>query len=86
MADFESIVKSYVNAEGFIPADAIAKLAKAISTTVGNEFVDKERYRANLPKSTHLKQKSRPPRTMQRPQASGKKTMNLSSSSLTSIR
>lgn len=55
MADFESIVKSYVNAEGFIPADAIAKLTKAISTTVGNEFVDKERYKGKLTEIDTLK-------------------------------
>ena len=55
MADFESIVKSYVNAEGFIPADAIAKLTKAISTTVGNEFVDKERYKSKLTEIDTLK-------------------------------
>ncbi len=48
MADFENIIKSHASEDGSIPADAIAKLAKAISTTVGNEFVDKTRYKAKL--------------------------------------
>lgn len=48
MADFESIIKSHCGEDGSIPADAIGKLAKAISTTVGNEFVDKTRYKAKL--------------------------------------
>lgn len=48
MADFESIIKSHCGEDGSIPADAIGKLAKAISTTVGNEFVDKIRYKAKL--------------------------------------
>lgn len=48
MADFESIIKSHCGEDGSIPADAIGKLAKAISTTVGNEFVDKSRYKSKL--------------------------------------
>lgn len=48
MADFESIIKTHCGEDGSIPADAIGKLAKAISTTVGNEFVDKNRYKAKL--------------------------------------
>lgn len=48
MADFESIIRTYIGEDGSIPAEAIAKLTKAISTTVGNEFVDKARYKAKL--------------------------------------
>jgi len=48
MADFESIIKSHTSEDGSIPAEAIAKLTKAISTAVGNEFVDKTRYKAKL--------------------------------------
>ena len=48
MADFESIVRNHVGEDGNIPSEAIAKLVKAISTTVGNEFVEKSRYKAKL--------------------------------------
>lgn len=48
MADFESIIKNFTGEDGSISAEATAKLAKAISTTVGNEFVDKSRYKAKL--------------------------------------
>ena len=48
MADFESIIKNHASEDGSISSDAIGKLAKAISTAVGNEFVDKVRYKAKL--------------------------------------
>ncbi len=48
MADFENIIKSHASEDGSIPAEAIAKLTKAISTAVGNEFVDKTRYKTKL--------------------------------------
>lgn len=48
MADFEGIVRKYANADGNIPADAISKVVGDIKTTVGKEFVDKERYKAKL--------------------------------------
>ena len=48
MADFESIVRNHVGEDGNIPSEAIAKLVKAISTAVGNEFVEKSRYNAKL--------------------------------------
>ena len=48
MEDFESIIKTHTGEDGSIPADALAKLVKAISTTVGNEFVEKARYKAKL--------------------------------------
>lgn len=55
MADFESIIKGHIGEDGNIPAEAIAKLAKAISTTVGNEFVEKNRYKAKLDEIDTLK-------------------------------
>ena len=55
MADFESIIKGHIGGDGNIPAEAIAKLTKAISTTVGNEFVEKNRYKAKLDEIDTLK-------------------------------
>ena len=55
MADFESIVRSHANEDGSIPAEAIAKLTKSINTAVGNEFVDKTRYKAKLEEIDTLK-------------------------------
>ena len=57
MADFENIIKNHTGEDGSIPADAIAKLVKAISTTVGNEFVDKSRYKAKLDEIDELQGK-----------------------------
>lgn len=55
MADFESIIKTYIGQDGNIPSTAIAQLTKAISTAVGNEFVDKNRYKAKLDEIETLK-------------------------------
>lgn len=55
MADFENIVKNHVGEDGSIPTEAIAKLIKAISTVVGNEFVEKTRYKAKLEEIDTLK-------------------------------
>lgn len=55
MADFESIVRSHANEDGSIPAEAIAKLTKAIKTAVGNEFVEKPRYKEKLEEIDALK-------------------------------
>ena len=55
MADFENIVKNHVGEDGSIPSEAIAKLIKAISTAVGNEFVEKTRYKAKLEEIDTLK-------------------------------
>lgn len=55
MADFESIIKNHAGEDGSIPAEAIAKLTKAISTAVGNEFVEKTRYKAKLDEIDTLK-------------------------------
>ena len=48
MADFEGIVKKHVDEAGNIFASAINALVSAIKNAVGNEFVDKERYKACL--------------------------------------
>lgn len=55
MADFENIVKTHAGEDGSIPAEAIGKLVKAISTAVGNEFVEKTRYKAKLEEIDTLK-------------------------------
>ncbi len=55
MADFESIIKNHIGEDGTIPADAIAKLTKAINTAVGNEFVEKKRYKDKLEEIETLK-------------------------------
>lgn len=54
-ADFESIVRSHVSEDGTIHEEAIVKLVKAISSAVGNEFVDKARYKAKLEEIDTLK-------------------------------
>lgn len=56
MADFENIVKTHATEEGNIPATAIPALVTAIKTAVGNEFVDKERYKAKLTEIDQLKE------------------------------
>jgi len=54
MADFESIIKTYTGEDGSISAEATGKLAKAIGTAVGNEFVEKSRYKDKLEKIEEL--------------------------------
>lgn len=56
MADFENIVKTHAAEDGNIPATAIPALITAIKTAVGNEFVDKERYKAKLTEIDQLKE------------------------------
>lgn len=55
MADFETIIKGFASADGSIPSEAIANLVKTITTTVGNEFVDKARYKSKLDEINALK-------------------------------
>lgn len=55
MADFESIIKKHTADDGTIHAEAIGSLVKAISTAVGNEFVEKARYKAKLEEIDTLK-------------------------------
>ena len=56
MANFDEIVQKHVGEDGSIPAKAIATLVSAIKTAVGNEFVDKERYKAKLTEIEELKE------------------------------
>lgn len=56
MANFDEIVQKHVSEDGSIPAKAISTLVSAIKTAVGNEFVDKERYKAKLSEIEELKE------------------------------
>ena len=55
MFDIESIIKKYVNEDGSIPSDAVSKLAQAVNSSVGREFVAKERYTEKLEEIETLK-------------------------------
>ena len=56
MADFESIVQKHTDEAGVIPAKAITNLITAIKQAVGNEYVEKERYKAKLSEIEELKE------------------------------
>lgn len=58
MADFEGIIKQHAGDDGSIPASAIGSIVTAIKQTVGNEFVEKERYKAKLSEIDTLKEQS----------------------------
>lgn len=53
--DFEALITKQAGEDGNIPAANIAKLASAISSAVGREFVAKERYNAKLDEIETLK-------------------------------
>lgn len=55
MADFEKIIGEYADADGNIPKAAIGTVVTAIKQAVGNEFVDKSRYKAKLDEIDELK-------------------------------
>ena len=55
MADFAEIVKKHAGEDGSIPASAINTLVTAIKTSVGNEYVEKERYKEKLNEIDTLK-------------------------------
>ena len=55
MFDIDSIIKKYTSEDGSIPSDAVAKLAQAVSSSVGREFVAKERYSKKLEEIEALK-------------------------------
>jgi len=57
MADFEAIVKKHIGEDGAIPSSAIGALVTDIKSTVGNEFVGKERYKAKLSEIDTMKTK-----------------------------
>lgn len=57
MADFEAIIKQHAAEDGSIPKSAISAIVSAIRQTVGNEFVEKERYKNKLSEIENLKDK-----------------------------
>lgn len=56
MADFEKTIREYVGEDGNIPATAINAIVTAIKQAVGNEYVEKERYKAKLTEIDTLKE------------------------------
>lgn len=56
MADFEGIIRKHCGEDGTIPSSAINAIVTAIRTAVGNEYVDKERYKAKLTEIDTLKE------------------------------
>lgn len=57
MANFEEIIKKHVGEDGNIPANAIGSIVSEIKSSVGNEYVEKERYKAKLTEIDTLKEK-----------------------------
>lgn len=55
MFDIDSIIKKHVAEDGSIPAEAVAKLAQAVNSSVGREFVEKARYTEKLTEIETLK-------------------------------
>lgn len=55
MFDVENIIKKYTSEDGSIPPEAVDKLAQAVSSSVGREFVEKERYSKKLEEIETLK-------------------------------
>ena len=53
--DFEALITKHAGEDGNIPAASIAKMASAISSAVGREFVAKDRYNAKLDEIETLK-------------------------------
>lgn len=52
--DFEATINKYAGEDGNIPAGNVAKIASAIASAVGREFVAKDRYNAKLDEITQL--------------------------------
>ena len=59
MADFENIVKQFAADDGSIPSTAINALVTAIKTANGNEYVEKDRYKAKLSEIDTLKEQQK---------------------------
>lgn len=55
MFDIDAIIKKYISEDGSILSDAVAKLAQAVNSSVGREFVAKERYTEKLEEIETLK-------------------------------
>lgn len=56
MADFEKLLNDHKGDDGSIPASAIGAIVTAIRQAVGNEYVEKERYKAKLTEIDSLKE------------------------------
>lgn len=54
--DFEALITKHAGEDGTIPAGNVAKIASAIASAVGREFVAKDRYNAKLDEITQLEQ------------------------------
>ena len=54
--DFEALITKHAGEDGAIPAGNVAKIASAIASAVGREFVAKDRYNAKLDEITQLEQ------------------------------
>lgn len=52
--DFEATLNKYAGEDGSIPAGNVAKIASALASAVGREFVSKDRYNAKLDEITQL--------------------------------
>jgi len=52
--DFEALITKHAGEDGNIPAGNVAKIASAIASAVGREFVAKDRYNAKLDEITQL--------------------------------
>lgn len=59
MFDIDAIIKKYISEDGSIPSDAVAKLTQAVGSSVGREFVEKERYSKKLEEIEALKTEKR---------------------------
>lgn len=57
MADFEKLLKEHAGDDGSIPASAINAAVTAIRNVVGNEYVEKDRYKAKLTEIDSLKER-----------------------------
>ena len=57
MADFDTIINQHADEEGNIPTTAIKAIVTAIKQAVGNEFVDKERYKGKLTELDDMKKR-----------------------------
>lgn len=53
--DFEALISKHAGEDGSIPAASFSKVAQAISSAVGKEFIPKERYNAKLEELENLK-------------------------------
>lgn len=53
--DIEAIIKKYIGEDGNIPGSTVGDIVKGIKSAVGNEFVEKDRYKSKLTEIDELK-------------------------------